>query len=65
MINEAKNGSFVPFNDVDALTMEILKYKNLTKEKLFEIGSRGKIYLIENHIFSKLSLEYESLFSNS
>jgi glycosyltransferase involved in cell wall biosynthesis len=62
MINEAKCGSFLPYNNVDLLANEILKYKTLTTEQRLEIGIRARNFLLKNRLFSKLAKDYETLF---
>jgi len=63
MLNEAQCGSFVNYNDVDALSAEILRYKSMSKECIDTIGNNGWIYLKENRLFSKLSMEYSEQFN--
>ena len=62
MINEAKCGSFSPFGDVELLANEIKIYKNLTKNKLDEIGQKGQNYLKKNRLFERLALDYQNIF---
>ena len=63
MLNEAQCGSFVDYDDVEALSAEILRYKSMSKECIDNIGNNGWTYLKENRLFSKLSCEYSDHFS--
>lgn len=58
MINEADCGTFVKFNDSNALAETINSYYNLSKDNLDIIGNRGKKYLLENRTFENLSRRY-------
>jgi glycosyltransferase involved in cell wall biosynthesis len=62
MINESQSGTFVPFGNVELLTAEILRYKAISVEDRLEMGRRAQKYLMENRLFKKLSLDYQSYF---
>jgi glycosyltransferase involved in cell wall biosynthesis len=62
MINESQSGTFVPFGNVELLTAEILRYKNLPVDDRLEMGRRAQKYLKENRLFKKLSLDYQGYF---
>jgi glycosyltransferase involved in cell wall biosynthesis len=65
MINESESGTFVPFGDVDLLAKEIIRYKNLSVADRLAMGQRARSYLMENRLFKKLSLEYQTYFGES
>lgn len=58
MINEARSGVFVPFNDVHALTNEIKKFYDMPMDELREMGENAKKYILENRSFSILAEKY-------
>jgi len=62
MINEAKCGSFVAFGDVNLLMKEIKMYRDMPKERLRDMGEKGRKYLEENRLFEKLANDYQRLF---
>jgi glycosyltransferase involved in cell wall biosynthesis len=62
MINEAECGSFVPFEDVNLLSEEIIRYKRMSFIERNSIGKRGLEFLKENRLFDKLSRMYEENF---
>ncbi len=58
MINEAKCGSIVPAEDVDALDVEIKRYAAMSKNERALIGARGRDWLLENRSFEKLARDF-------
>lgn len=62
MINEANCGSFTPFGDKEALIKEIFRYKKLDKQERLAIRERSRRFLLENRLFSKLALDYQTCF---
>lgn len=62
MINEAGCGSFVEFGNIDLLSKEILRYKNMSKEDRQLMGDRARDYLKKNRVFSTLAIQYQRLF---
>lgn len=62
MVNESQCGTFVPAKDVEALKKTIIKYANMPKERLDQIGQRGRRWLIENRPYDKIAREYCNLF---
>jgi len=62
MVNEAQCGTFVPANDVSALTQAIREYEQMSKDQLTEIGKRGREWLLKNRPYEKIALEYCKLF---
>jgi hypothetical protein len=62
MINEANCGSFIEPNNVKLLISEILKYKQMPKQELKEIGARGNHFIIKNRQFSILAKDFEYYF---
>jgi glycosyltransferase involved in cell wall biosynthesis len=63
MINEAGCGSFVEFGNIDLLSKEILRFKNMSKEERKLMGERARDYLIKYRLFSTLAIQYQSFFS--
>jgi hypothetical protein len=63
MINEAGCGSFVEFGNIDLLSKEILRFKNMSKEERKLMGERARDYLKKNRLFSTLALQYQSFFN--
>ncbi len=63
MINEADCGVIVPAENIEKLKSTIINYSKMDKQKLCEIGLRGKEWLIQNRTFSKLALKYTELFN--
>jgi glycosyltransferase involved in cell wall biosynthesis len=62
ILNEADCGTFVPFNDVQSLHDEILKYKKMDSAERMRLGQNARQYLIEHRTFDKLASKYEELF---
>jgi glycosyltransferase involved in cell wall biosynthesis len=58
MINEAKCGKFVKYNDQNELANIILKYSNLPISELQKIGINGHQFLKENRTFDILAAQY-------
>lgn len=63
MVNEANCGIFIPVNSVPALQEAIYYYECMTPEQLREIGSRGRVWLIENRPYKKIAKDYYQLFN--
>lgn len=63
MINECESGSFVPFNDEQALADEIVKYSKMTVEELDTMGSNAKNFIVNNRTFNILAKNYLDLFN--
>lgn len=62
MVNEAHCGTFVPAKDVSALIKAIREYEQMSKDKLEEIGKRGRKWLLKNRPYERVALEYCKLF---
>lgn len=62
MLNEAQSGVFVPAEDVRALKNAILAYARMPRERLEQIGKRGKAWLLQNRRYDKIAREYAKLF---
>jgi len=61
IINEAKNGKIVKAEDISELEDAILEmYEN--RNNLYEIGERGKKYILENHTYKILADKFEKYF---
>ncbi len=58
MINEANSGSYVPANDVIALKNEIIRYSEMPKDELAEIGNRGSEWILKNRHYKVLANNY-------
>jgi len=65
MINEADCGTFVKYNDSNALAEVIKSFSSLSKVDIENIGIRGKKYLLENRTFENLSMKYLEEITNS
>jgi len=63
MINEAQCGIFVPAKDVSSLAKAIYEYANIPKDKLEDIGKRGREWILKNRPYKKIAQEYCKLFS--
>lgn len=61
MLNEAKCGTFVPYNDIKALADTVRQYAQMPTAELKAIGERGKSYLLANRTFDKLADNYLGL----
>jgi len=55
IVNEANCGSFIEAENPELLETEILRYKNMPKERRQRIGMNGRYYLEENLSYQKLS----------
>ena len=58
MVNEAQCGIFVPANDVATLMRAIHEYSNMPKERLAQIGERGRAWLLQNRPYEKIAVDY-------
>ena len=58
MINEAECGSYVPAEDVDALSAEIERYASMPVEDRERLGKRGRDWLLKNRKFETLAQDY-------
>ncbi|EKO3937211.1 glycosyltransferase, partial [Vibrio metschnikovii] len=63
MINEADCGIFVPAEDVAALKEEIHRLSKLPKDTLYEMGERGRNWIISNRRYDCLAEQYLSIIS--
>lgn len=61
MINEAGCGSFVPAEDVEALTREILYYADMSPEIRVAMGNAGRTWLLRNRKYDVLAKNYLTL----
>jgi glycosyltransferase involved in cell wall biosynthesis len=62
IINEADCGSYVPFDDIDAMCREVIKYRDMDTKELKRLGDNARQYLIDHRTFDKLAVKYEELF---
>jgi glycosyltransferase involved in cell wall biosynthesis len=62
MINEANCGSFLPYNNINLLALEILRFKSMSIDEREKMGQRAREFLFENRLFSKLANDYSKLF---
>ena len=60
LINQAKCGTFVDYNNNKKLVETILYYKNMDKTLLKKIGYNGKKFIWENNTFDCLAEKYLS-----
>jgi len=58
MINEAGCGRFIPANNVTILKQTIEEYASLSQQELFEIGKRGRDWLVRNRPYEKIAKNY-------
>lgn len=58
MVNEADCGLFVPAEDVDALSAAVDRFSKMPKEKLDEMGRRGREWILTNRRFDNLASQY-------
>ena len=58
MLNEARCGSYVPANDVEALRTEILRLAAMPERERLIIGERGGAWVRKNRNYEKLASEY-------
>ena len=58
MINEAGCGSFVPAGNVLDLKNEILRFYCMSPTERREIGTRGRLWLLEHRSYKKLAADY-------
>lgn len=61
MINEADCGAFVPAGDVDALREKIIEFSILSEDVRNCIGSKGRMWLLENRSYEKLSQQLSKI----
>ena len=62
MIDEADAGSFVPFDDPEALADEILRYRALPAAEIEAMGARARRFVFETRSFAALAAQYEAHF---
>jgi glycosyltransferase involved in cell wall biosynthesis len=65
MINEAKCGAFVNFNDPQSLAKKIKEYSLLKKESLEILGNNAREFILKNRTFNKLASQYLEEIINS
>jgi len=65
MINEAACGTYVPAGAVAALKREIVRYASLSEQERFEMGTRGKTWLLKNRGYKKLAMDYLDILIDS
>lgn len=61
MINEADCGTYVPAGDVVALRSELLRYAAMDEDQRFEIGQRGRNWIISHRNYPALAKRYLSV----
>lgn len=64
MINEANCGTYVPAGDVPALKHEVERYARMDEKERYQIGIRGKAWLLENRNYKKLAKDYLDIVLN-
>lgn len=64
MINEANCGEFTPSENPEALAEVLVKYANMPKEHLDQLGMNGYNFLVEKRNFDVLSRQYMELFND-
>jgi glycosyltransferase involved in cell wall biosynthesis len=58
MVNEANCGVYVPAEDTIALKNELERFSSIPKGELYDMGSRGRQWILENRQFDKLAEKY-------
>lgn len=58
MVNEANCGVYVPAEDTLALKNEIERFASLSSDERYDIGIRGRQWILENRQFDKLAEKY-------
>ncbi|MDB4499974.1 glycosyltransferase family 4 protein [Akkermansiaceae bacterium] len=58
MINEARCGSYIPAEDVDALRAEIERYASMSAKDRALMGARGRDWLLKNRQYRDLAQDY-------
>ncbi|MDY0216008.1 MAG: glycosyltransferase family 4 protein [Bacteroidales bacterium] len=61
LIKSADCGFSIPAEDVNAISDAILESSKLEKDKLAEMGQKGKKYVLENHMYENLAMQYISI----
>lgn len=61
MIDEAACGELIPSDDVQSLTLTLKKYFELDRENRFEMGLRGRNWIVENRSYTRLASEYSGI----
>lgn len=65
MINEAACGTYVQAGNEVALKREITRYYNMSRDARYELGARGKAWLIQNRPYKKLARDYLNIMLDS
>lgn len=60
MINEAHAGVFVPAGDSETLIKAVVRMAEMTAEERFEIGDRGRAWVLANRSYAALGRAYLS-----
>lgn len=58
LVEEAKCGIYVEPDNTEAIAKAILRLKNSEKNILFEYGQNGKKYVLENHTYDVLAMQF-------
>lgn len=58
MVNEANCGVYIPAEDTIALKNELERFSSMPKGELYDMGSRGRQWILENRQFDKLAEKY-------
>jgi len=61
MINEADSGYFVPAEDPDSLATKLLEISRMDPQELYEMGRRGREWLLLNQNYDVLSEKFKSI----
>jgi hypothetical protein len=64
IINEADCGKFIAANNLELLSDEIIRFSNMSKNDLNEIGNRGKEFLETRLSYDYLSSKYLNLIND-
>lgn len=63
MLNEANSGEFIPSENSRVLADTVIKYSNMSKSKLHDLGENGYNFLVQTRNFETLSKQYIELFN--
>jgi glycosyltransferase involved in cell wall biosynthesis len=58
MLNEAGCGEFVPAGDASALVSALMRFSEMSHEKLEDMGLAGREWLLNNRTWSQISEHY-------
>ena len=63
ILDVAKCGTFVDFDDIKGLADELKRYRNLSDEEIEQLGKNARSYVENELTFSHLASRFEKLFN--